>query len=371
MNTIVLLILLFAAVEAVLSVVQILLRKRRPGTVVHVVLIVSKILVAIAFAALVLAGPVQLRAVQPLMMAAYVVLFADGVADAVYSIICKLCKREPKFAVSKTISLVFSVAFLAFGILNMLTVTPKYHTYTSEKLTNRHKLVFVADLHVGSTQPFHVTEKTVKAIKSEHPDAVVLGGDIVDDYTTKEMMENTFALFKNFDCPVYYIYGNHDRQGHAEYANGQQFTEADLDAAMTANGVFVLRDSYAQIGSDVLLLGREDISFGEGRLDAKDIVNPLPDAYLVVADHQPAQAKENLEIGMDLQLSGHTHAGQLFPLRWLYTLIGGKVCGDYKVGDAIMNVSSGASGWRMPLRTEAGCHFEVITLKPAPRQTEE
>lgn len=363
MNLFVLLVLLFAVSEAVLTVVQFLLRKRSFKPAVRVVLIVCKLLLAIAFAVLVLAGPVQLRVVQPLMMAAYVALFADGVADLCYGLFCHFSGKKRSFGGEKVISLVFGAAFLVFGILNMQTVSAKYHTITSEKLKNVHKIVFAADIHVGSAQPFSVTQKTVEAIKSEQPDAVVLGGDICDDYTTKAEMQDTFALFKDFGCPVYYVYGNHDLQGHAEYANGLQYTEAEFEQSITQNGIMILRDSFAQIGSDVLLLGREDFSAGEKRMNAEDIINPLPEAYLVVADHQPGGAKDNLAVGTDLQISGHTHAGQLFPLRWFYALIG-YVYGEYQVEDATLVVSAGTCGWRMPLRTEAHCQYDVITLKP-------
>ncbi|MBR3620138.1 MAG: hypothetical protein IKN56_01415 [Clostridia bacterium] len=66
-----------------------------------------------------------------------------------------------------------------------------------------------------------------------------------------------------------------------------------------------------------------------------------------------------------MQISGHTHAGQLFPLKFFYGLIGGYVYGDYEIDGSVMNVSAGACGWRMPFRTEAHCNYEVITLKPA------
>ena len=247
MNLFVLLVLLFAVSEAVLTVVQFLLRKRSFKPAVRVVLIVCKLLLAIAFAVLVLAGPVQLRVVQPLMMAAYVALFADGVADLCYGLFCHFSGKKRSFGGEKVVSLVFGAAFLVFGILNMQTVSAKYHTITSEKLKNVHKIVFAADIHVGSAQPFSVTQKTVEAIKSEQPDAVVLGGDICDDYTTKAEMQDTFALFKDFGCPVYYVYGNHDLQGHAEYANGLQYTEAEFEQSITQNGIMILRDSFAQI----------------------------------------------------------------------------------------------------------------------------
>lgn len=367
MNLFVLLVLLFVLSQAVLTLVQFLLRNRKIKPGLRVVLIVVKLLLAVAFAVLVLAGPVQLRAVQPLMMAAYVALFADGVADCCYGLFCHFAKKERTFAAEKVVSLVFGVAFLVFGILNMQTVSAKRYTFTSEKLTNLHKIVFAADVHVGSAQPFSVTEKTVEAIRAEQADAVILGGDVTDDYTTKDEMEATFALFKDFGCPVYYVYGNHDLQGHAEYANGLQYTEEEFEQAMTDNGIMILRDHFAQLGSDLLLLGREDFTGGEKRKAAEDIHNPMPDAYLVVADHQPVGVKDNLALGMDLQISGHTHAGQLFPLRWLYALIG-YVYGEYSVGDAKLVVSSGTCGWRMPLRTEAQCHYDVITLKPAAPQ---
>lgn len=370
MNPFVLLILLFVVCEIVLTAVQFLLRKRKCKLWVRILLIVLKFLLSFSFAALVMAGPVQLRVVQPLMMAAYLVLLGDAVADLFYSVYQYGFKKERKFVAFKVVSLLFGIAILVYGMLNMQYVSARSHIYTSEKLFSEHKVVFVADMHVGSAQPFSVTEKTVDAMRKELPDALILGGDITDDYTTKEEMQATFALFKDFGCPVYYIFGNHDLQPHAEYANGTQYTEQELEASLTENGILILRDTYAQIGTDLLLLGREDISAGKLRKKASKIVNPLPEAYLIVADHQPVQAKENLKIGMDLQLSGHTHAGQLFPLKWLYALIGGYVYGDYEIGDAVMNVSAGACGWRLPLRTDAHCNYEVITLKPAPRQAQ-
>ena len=363
MNSIVAFILWFAAAELLLTAVQFPLRKKKPKTVVRVCLILLKALLAIVFAFLVLAGPVQLRIVQPLMTALYAALFADAIADALYRVICGLRSKEPRFGRYKALSLICGVLFLTYGVVNMETVTPRYHTYTSDKLTREHTVVFLADLHVGSAQPFSVTQKTVAAINNLHPDATVLGGDIVDDYTTKEEMEATFGLFAAFDMPVYYVYGNHDRQGYAQYAGGQKFTQEDLEAAAKENGVTVLKDEFAEIAPDLLLLGREDVSEKDKRTDVSQLVNPSPDSYLIVADHQPADFKENVSIGADLQLSGHTHAGQLFPLGALYPLIG-YCSGDYAQGDAVMNVSAGACGWRLPFRTQSHCNYEVVTLQP-------
>lgn len=357
-------ILLFIIGEILLSAVQILLRKKEIKPAVRAVIIVVKFLLAVAFAALPMAGPVQLRPVQPFMMALYVVLLADAGADILYSIICAVRKSERKFGLYKALSLSLGILFFVYGTLNMQIVSPNYHTYESSKLSEEHKIIFAADIHVGSAQPFSVLEKEVKAMVNEKPECIILGGDVTDDYTTREEMEKTFELFGSCGVPVYYLYGNHDRQKHAEYADGTQFTAEELRNTIEKNGVRVLKDEYADLGSDLLLLGREDISEEGERAKAETLKNPAPEKYLIVADHQPFEFKENLVTGTDLQLSGHTHAGQLFPLCPLYSVIG-YAYGDFTEGDAVMNVSAGACGWRVPLRTEKHCYFEVITLKPA------
>ncbi|MCR5208570.1 MAG: metallophosphoesterase [Eubacterium sp.] len=364
MNIFIKWILLFIAAEAVLSALQFILRKREVKPAVRVVLIIAKALVAIAAAVIVLAGPVQLRPAQPFLIALYAALLPDALGDAVYSIICKIRKSDRKFSAYKAISLLLGILFFIFGTVNMENVTPKYHTYESSKITSAagHKIIFAADIHIGSAQPFSVLEKEVADMAEEKPEAIILGGDITDDYTTKAEMEQAFKLFGDCGVPVYYLYGNHDRQKHAEYANGMQFTAEELETALKENGITVLKDEYVSLSDDLLLLGREDISEGEARKDIKELSNPSPEKFLIIADHQPVGFKENSVAGCDLQLSGHTHAGQLFPLGLLYKVIGYSY-GEFAYRESKMLVSSGACGWRVPFRTSAGCNYEVITLK--------
>jgi predicted MPP superfamily phosphohydrolase len=310
-----------------------------------------------------MAGPVQLRPVQPLLIALYAALLSDAAADLVYSLFCALRKRERRAGTARLLGLVFGLLFFVYGTVNMQLVRPCRHELCSDKLTASHKIVFVADVHVGSAQDFSTLEKAVADMAAEQPEAIILGGDITDDYTSREEMEAVCRLFGGLDVPVYYVYGNHDRQGHAQYAGGRKFTPEELEAALAENGVILLRDAYAEIAPDLLLLGREDMS-ETGRAEIAALTNPAPEKYLITADHQPNDFKNNLAAGTDLQLSGHTHAGQLFPLGLLSPLIGDCV-GDYTEGNAVMNVSPGACGWRMPLRTENGCRYEVISLQPA------
>ena len=357
-------ILNFIAAELILSAVQFTVRKRNFGTGARIAIIIIKILLAIGLAVLPMAGPVQLRPAQPLMMALYAALFADAISDILYSAIIKAAKKERKFAVSKAVSLVFGILFFVYGTVNMQTVHADYHTYTSDKLSSEHRIVFLADVHAGSPQTFSVIEKEIESIKAENPEAIILGGDITDDYTTKEQAEQLYSLFGKCGIPVYYIHGNHDRQKHAEYARGLQYTAEELEAIIGKNGITVLKDEYVSLGDDLLILGREDMSEKELRKDASSLKNPDKNKYLVVADHQPFDFEKNLSTGADLQLSGHTHSGQLFPLGLLYSLIG-YAHGEYEIGNAKLYVSPGSAGWRVPFRTDSQCRYEVITLKPA------
>ena len=358
-------ILLVAAVQAVLSILQFLFRKQKLPAGWRIARILFKTVLAVAFAFLVMAGPVFLRPVQPLLVALYAVLLPDAAADLLYGLVCGIRRRERQFAPQKLLSLALGILFFAYGTVNMQIVTPERHTFQSAKLTQAHTIVFVSDLHVGSAQSMDTTRKTIQSIRDENPDLVILGGDITDDYTSREEMEETYRLFGQLGVPVYYIDGNHEVVQHAEYIRGGlPYTAEDLTDAMERSGILILKDAYADISPDLLLLGREDAAVPEKRLDTALLENPAPEKYLLVADHQPGSIREHRTLGADLQLSGHTHAGQLFPLQLIYSLFI-DAYGVYPYEDADLYVSAGASGWRVPFRTDAHSHFDVITLLPA------
>lgn len=79
-------------------------------------------------------------------------------------------------------------------------------------------------------------------------------------------------------------------------------------------------------------------------------------------DHSPYLYEDIAATGADLQLSGHVHAAQLFPLHLLYSFVVDHIYGDYRVEDTAIYVSAGISGWCFPLRSEAHCTYEVICL---------
>ena len=348
-------ILWFLLSETIIFGIRFLLRNKEIPLGGQIGITIGEFLLAIFMAFMPMAGPMAFRPIHPFMMAMYVALFMDSIAKAIILIVNKFGKKKRSWVFLTAISLVLGILFLTFGIENMEIVTPKYHTYSSSKLHNEYKVAFVCDVHIGSSQEVSTTIKTINKIKAENPDFTFLGGDIVDEYTKKEDMEQALSAFKEFSTPVYFIYGNHDPFGN--------FTEDELVATLHENNIIIVKDEFVALADDLTLFGREDASFKD-RKPIDELVNPYPNTYVVLVDHQPTTFKDNCKAGIDLQLSGHVHAGQLFPLLEFYSIIA-QTYGEYHNDSATMYVSAGASGWREPLRTSRACHYEIITLKPA------
>ena len=88
--------------------------------------------------------------------------------------------------------------------------------------------------------------------------------------------------------------------------------------------------------------------------------------YILILDHQPQEYKENGEFGTDLLLSGHTHAGQLWPLNYLLELVpyNDGTYGLTKIKNTTAIITSGISGWGFPYKTSADSEYVIIDIKP-------
>ena len=354
--------ILFAIWFLFLWIIQYPIRKK-DNFFVHLIVIIIKAFLGLVIAFGIVATYSTIMARLGFVLAAlYVVLLGDAVGDILFLIISR--RKGPSSIKIQTI-LCFACAFiyLIYGTINMQAVTANRVTVESPKLDREYKLIFAADFHVGSSQSIKTTERTIQKIADENADFVVLGGDVVDVFTSKEEMERVFSLFGEIVSPVYFVYGNHDRQKDYIDTFGQNFSEQELEDVIRNNGIIILQDEWANISDRLVILGREDFS-ESGRKKVEEI-QPVPDdAFVLQIDHSPYQTEDIVASKADFQLSGHSHAGQLFPLQWVYRLAGYDAYGFFHHGDTELYVSSGVSGWLFPFRTEAGCHYEVISLTP-------
>ena len=318
---------------------------------------------ALSYVILALPGWTAWQGALP-MTALYVAVLGDFLSDIIMIPVSAIRKGRPYLGLNTLVCAIVTLAVLLYGTINIKTIRKTEITYTSEKITQEHKFVFISDLHVGSSQSWDTIVKALEEIGELKPDFIVLGGDITDEYTKKEEMEDIYGYLGNMKIPVYFVFGNHDRQPDAKRAGGPFYTEEELAVEITFRGITILDDSWVRISDDLVLLGREDATIPT-RESVEELAERPSDAYVVCVDHSPYEKQDIIDTKADLQLSGHTHAGQLFPLQILYNIAGYDAYGKYHYGDTDLYVSSGMGGWSVPYRNEARSEYVVVNLLPA------
>ncbi len=260
---------------------------------------------------------------------------------------------------SGLVPLVLTVSLLVYGYCNINYVQQIAYQISSDKLQQDYRVVFLSDIHYGTVQRMEILEEKVQQINDLQPDLIILGGDLLDEGTSREEMQSCFAALGNLESTygTYYIHGNHDRQ---RYSGAPAYTETQLQQTIEANGITILQENLVLIAPDLQLLGREDLGAGIDR--GYTALDTDPNRFLITADHQPFDAQANAAFGTDLQLSGHTHGGQIFPLGLLSFFFQGYPYGEYAVGDMTLLVSSGFAGWGFPVRTQGRSEYLVVEL---------
>lgn len=258
-----------------------------------------------------------------------------------------------------------AVVIFLYGYHNMNHIGQTVYQVRTDKQVGAYRVVLLTDIHYGTVQDSDILQEALAEIDGLHPDIIVLGGDLVDEGTSGEKMREGFRVLGSLESRygIYYVYGNHDRQ---PYTADRTYTYEELEQAIESEGIRILRDEYIEIGDDLILAGREDAIIARyltGRSSTEELLRGADrDRYIILADHEPVEPEENDAQGVDLMLSGHTHAGQIWPVGLLNALGGTLNYGEYQVGDCKVIVSSGAAGWGYPIRTGGHCEYVVVDI---------
>ena len=212
---------------------------------------------------------------------------------------------------------VLMAAVLIYGYFNMTTIGNKEYTVATGKniRSQGYDIVLMSDIHFGTTMDIKKFQKICDDISAENTDIVVLCGDITDENTTKQEMQEFFQAAGTIQSEfgVFYIYGNHDRQ---PYRTDKKFTVLELDTAMSEAGIHVLSDETFRLNDEFVIVGREDEggSLTGNRASIDELIKGVDmEDFILVLDHKPKDVEACGDIGCDLQLSGHTHGGQVWP----------------------------------------------------------
>lgn len=219
-------------------------------------------------------------------------------------------------------------------------------------------MVLVSDIHLGSLTPKNRIQKMVNRINSLEPDVIVLAGDILDEDVGPVIHRDLGSAIKNLSAPlgVYGVTGNHEYIGGIKEA-------ADY---LTSHGIFLIRDSVIKINNSFYLAGREDLNIdrfsGKTRMSVKKLLEQAGDDLpVILLDHQPFNLEKAAGAGVDLQLSGHTHHGQLWPFNFITRAVYSISRGYGEVDGMKVYVSNGIGTWGPPLRL--GNRPEIVLIK--------
>ncbi len=244
------------------------------------------------------------------------------------------------------------------------TLYPRVHTLniTIKKSANSIQelsIAVVSDIHLGTIIQDNQLNRIINKVNRLNPDIVFMPGDIVDEDMAPIIEQNMTETLKKIKSKygVFAVTGNH------EYFSGVNEAVSYMEKA----GIQVLLDEYVKISNAFYIIGRKDRMaerMGNGRKSLKEIIAGIDPSYpLILMDHQPLRLEEALENGIDLQLSGHTHHGQLFPVNFITQAVYELSWGYLKKENTNYYVSCGVGTWGPPVRTTSVPEIVHIKLK--------
>jgi len=217
------------------------------------------------------------------------------------------------------------------------------------------KIVALSDIHLGYTIGRKEFSRWVDLINAENPDIILIAGDITDNKVRPLIEQHMAEEFRRIRSRygVYAVAGNH------EYIGGLTDALAFLNDA----GVTVLRDQSVLVDDNLYVVGRDDRSNGKRR-DIAELVHGLDRSKpVILLDHQPYNLEQAEQNGVTLQIFGHTHYGQVWPISLITKSIYEVAHGYKKKGDTHVYVSSGIGIWGGKFRIGTRSEYVVINLE--------
>ncbi|MBQ8421473.1 MAG: metallophosphoesterase [Bacteroidales bacterium] len=219
--------------------------------------------------------------------------------------------------------------------------------------------VAISDVHLGYGTGPKALQRYVELINAQKPDVIFISGDLIDN-SLRPLMDKPFdEILNTLEAPmgIYMVPGNH------EYISGADACEEYI---RNNTGIHFLRDSLTTLPNGIQVIGRDDRS-NRRRMPLEELMSQADAGKpVIVLDHQPYELALTDSLGVDIQLSGHTHNGQVWPLNMLIDRMYEQGHGYRKWKNSHIYVSSGLSLWGPPFRIGTNSDLAVITVKPNP-----
>ncbi|MGB3303021.1 metallophosphoesterase [Gordonia sp. (in: high G+C Gram-positive bacteria)] len=266
-------------------------------------------------------------------------------------------------AVATAVVVVGSLAAVGYGLVEASSPRIVTETATIKNLPagfDGAKVALVTDVHAGPARGADFVRQVVDKVNAQNPDLVILGGDLTDG-TVAHVGPDLLPL-KELRAPlgVYAVSGNHEYY----VVDGGSW----LDFWETL-GIKTLRNQRVELhrgGGVIDLAGVYDKTAPEPHAPdyGKALGDRVADRPVIFVAHQPSQAFEAAKYGADLQLSGHTHDGQMWPNTYIVALEEPVTAGWGDVDGVPIYVTRGTGAWGPPVRVLAPPEITILTLRP-------
>ena len=260
----------------------------------------------------------------------------------------------------RVFALLFFIGLFAYALYSAyIPVVRELSIHIHKPLNNPLRIAVASDLHLGRLFGNKAIERLHIMLSKYQADILLMPGDIMDDNTqafnTYNMKDSLAKLVASLPYGVYATLGNHDLYGH----------EQPISDSLRAAGVQLLNDEathFIHQGEVVWLMGRFD-NHKRQRVATTELLAQVNSAEpVVLLDHRPSAIIEHSQLPIDLQVSGHTHNGQIFPANFIVSAINRLGYGYEAIGKGHFVVSSGYGFWGIPFRLGSRSEIWIINL---------
>jgi len=260
------------------------------------------------------------------------------------------------------VSIVIVFIIIAVGRINAINPHIREISIDISKkneYTKEFTIAMVSDIHLGAVVGQKRLRKMIRMIDDIKPDLILFAGDVIDEDPGSLIQKDLGNCLKDLQAPlgVYAITGNH------EYIGGVDKAVHYLEK----HNITLLRDSVVTLPNGITIIGREDLDSrrfnGKQRKSILELIKDInPGSPTILLDHQPSNLHDAIDNNIDLQLSGHTHHGQLWPFNAITSKIFRISFGYEKIRNTHVYVSCGFGTWGPPIRTTARPELVKINL---------
>lgn len=252
-------------------------------------------------------------------------------------------------------ALAITVAILIYGHINYLN--PKVvniNIQLDKPLAKPLKVAAISDVHLGEGTGKKELKRYVEMINEQKPDIIVIAGDLIDNSVLPLLRDKMHEELNELQAPmgIYMVTGNH------EYISGAERSEAFLKQTK----ITLLRDSVVTLPCGLQIIGRDDRSNRHRKGVEELLAEADASKPTLLLDHQPYELAKNDSLKVDIQFSGHTHHGQVWPLCWIVDSMYEQSHGYRKWNHSHIYVSSGLSLWGPPFRIGTSSDMAIFNI---------